>query len=138
MITTHHFINQDKNKVDVYWYEDRYRYCVNTDKGIEYRELSGYLVDTITDTKTLESWIYQDMSDNPYGPPQMTNKCIRCSNRHGAPRKTHNLASICERCYKICTNEMNETADTSNTAGRVWYSINEDGSKGTVIKEHMQ
>lgn len=130
----HHFIYEN-NKVDVYFFEDRYRYTVTTDKGIEYRELVDNpdtpILVTINDDLILESYIVNDMYRFPYQAPQMTNKCVRCSNRLGSPRKQYNLANMCERCYKA----MSENADTSNTAGMVWYTINEDGSKGPVIKE---
>ena len=132
IIEKHHFVNSSGNKVACYYYEDRYRYSVTTDKGIEYRELvvdpSGIL-ETMPDTKTLEAFLEYDIIDRPYNEPQMTNKCIRCSSRLGSPRKEYNLAVLCARCFSCMS-------DTSNVgAGSTFYGINEDGSKGSVIKE---
>lgn len=127
MITKHHF-EYKGNKVDVYWYENRYRYCVHTDKGIEYRELEG---EPSYNIFILQQKLIGDMYYNKYHAPQMSSKCIRCSKHEGAPRKNFNLAPICERCYKV----MEETTDTNNTTGNTWYEINPDGSKGSVIKE---
>ena len=135
IIQKHNYTNKDGNLVSVYWYEDRYRYTVNTNKGIEYRELgpgNNGLLETIPDTKTLEVFINWDTEHNIYYEHQLKAKCIRCSKHHGAPRKEYNLASICNRCFAA----MGQTNDIvySEGNGMVFYEINLDGSKGSVIK----
>jgi hypothetical protein len=131
VIIKHHFTTELNEKVSVYLFEDKYRYQVVTDKGIEYRELYDILGIIGDSVETLEQAIKEQRLAIPYGPPQMSAKCIRCSKWHGSPRKEYNLASICERCYKV----MEQTDDTNNTTGNTWYGINDDGSKGPVIKE---
>jgi hypothetical protein len=124
----HHYINCDGNKVSVYWYEDRYRYTIDTDFCIEYRELGqAPFVEGLYSTGELELLIQEDVVNNPYGEQQLKSKCIRCSKHHGAPRREYNLAPICNRCF----NALNDNYGS----GTVFYSINPDGSKGSVIKE---
>ena len=130
-IPKHHFINSNNNKVSVYYYEDRYRYIVITATGIEYRELcKAPFVDNITDPHEIELLIEEDCFNNPYKEQQLKPKCIRCSKPFGAPRREYNLAPICNRCYSV----MEQTDDTSLSEAHVWYEINPDGSKGSVIK----
>ena len=125
MILKHHFTNWHGEKVSAYWYDDRYRYTVTTDKGIEYRERVWlYPFESYTE---LERILNEDIVDNPYGDQQLKSKCIRCSKWHGSPRKEYNLAPICNRC-EIAMH------DTSNVAGNTEYEINSDGSKGNVIR----
>jgi ribosomal protein S14 len=131
IIPKHHYTNRDGNLVSVYWYEDRYRYTVSTCMGIEYRELGPDpegLLQTIPNTDVLETYMDWDTFHHVYHEHQLKAKCIRCSKHHGAPRKEYNLASLCNRCYAA----MN---DTSVSEAHVWYTINEDGSKGSVIKQ---
>ncbi len=123
-ILKHRFLNWTGNEIVVYWFEDRYRYTVSTSAGIEYRERCWLY--PFENYDELERIINEDIVDNPYGEQQFKAKCIRCSKWEGAPRKLHNLASICNRCYEA----MNDTYGD----GTVFYSINEDGSKGSVIK----
>ena len=131
MIIKHHFITESGESVSVYHYENNiYRYQVVTPKGIEYREIEDIFELIGDSTVILEVSIKEQRNLMPYGPAQLSAKCIRCSKHHGAPRKEYNLASICERCYKV----MCKTDDTINATGIVWYLINDDGSKGSVIK----
>ena len=123
MITKHHFVDNNGNKVSVYAYEGTYRYTVDTPSGIEYREIRvspfSYMVNTI---ESLEGCINEDIFLWPYGEQQLKAKCIRCSKPYGAPRKEYNLAPICNRCYDAMDD------------GNVEYLINEDGSKGSIVK----
>jgi len=123
MITRHRFYLLGVEIVQVYWYEDRYRYIVNQLRSIEYREL---VCEQQSSTRKLEELISKDICDHPYGEQQLKAKCIRCSKPYGAPRKEYNLASICNRCYDAMNNEYG--------AGNVEYLINDDGSKGSVVK----
>lgn len=131
IFTKHHYTNPEGYKVDVYWYEDRYRYTVSADNGdIEYRELgpdATGLIETIPDLNTLEVFLNHDRLRFPYEYNQLKAKCIRCSKPFGAPRKEYNLAPICNRCF----NAMNSNYES----GTVFYEINPDGSKGNVIKD---
>jgi hypothetical protein len=134
-ILKHHFINEEGNHISAYWYKDRYRYTVNTPKGIEYREITispdiELICGPVDSIEGLESLLNEDSKLWPYREQQLKTKCIRCSKHHGAPRKEYNLAPICNRCLEA----MEETNDTYSS-GTVFYSINEDGSKGPVIKE---
>jgi len=124
-ITTHHF-EYCGNKVSVYWYEDRYRYTVETKRGIEYREMNDKF-NLIYTKEDLELAIKVDISVYPYEDNQYKAKCIRCSKPFGAPRKKYNLAPICNRCFAAM--------DDIYGSGTVFYEINTDGSKGSVIKE---
>lgn len=132
MIFTKHNFEYDGNKIAVYYFEDRYRYTVTTDKGIEYRELgpdpTGLLF-TMPTLNVLETFIIQDINVHPYGDQQFKFKCVRCSAHRGSPRKQYNLAPMCDRCFNATTNCDED--DKSLT----WYGINEDGSKGSCIKE---
>ena len=130
MIFRHSF-TYSHNPVEVYWFEDRYRYTVKPIKGMEYRELKPEEVGNdgpFISVHEVELFIAQDIEEYPYGDTQYKAKCIRCSKPHGAPRKEYNLAPLCHRCFEA----MN---DTSNVVGNVEYIINEDGSKGSVVKE---
>ncbi len=126
-INKHKFIYCN-NEITVYRYEDRYRYTVKTNKGIEYREMMDKF-NLIYTTEDLELAIKVDISVYPYEEPQYKGKCIRCSKWHGAPRKKYNLAPICNRCF-----EAMEKTDIYGS-GTVFYEINQDGSKGPVIKD---
>ena len=131
-ILKHHFTNRDGNLVSAYWYEDRYRYTVSTCMGIEYRECMCNLDDFIVKAdlgsiEFIEGLLNEDILLWTYHEHQLKAKCIRCSKHCGAPRKEYNLASICNRCYAA----MN---DTLVSEAHVWYEINPDGSKGSVIK----
>jgi len=125
MILKHKFYLMGVEIVQVYWYEDRYRYVVNQLHSIEYREL---VCEQQTSEQELQKMILQDIYDHPYGEQQLKTRCIRCSKWHGAPRKEYNLAPICNRCFTA----MN---DISVSDAFVWYEINPDGSKGSVIKQ---
>jgi hypothetical protein len=127
-LINHHFLSLSGNKIAAYWYEDRYRYTVSTDYGIEYRELCWLYPLKQSD---LERLIHEDIWSNPYSEHQLKAKCIRCSKPFGAPRKEYNLAPICNRCYSA----MEEANDTSLSDAHVFYEINPDGSKGSVIKQ---
>ena len=132
MIFSMHFNDAYSHKVSLYWYEDRYRYTVTTDKGIEYREtaiLPHPVKNDTPETRNRLMWFIQnDIMKHPYGDVQYNSKCIRCSKSHAAPRKEFNLAPLCNRCAAAMS-------DISNTAGNTEYFINEDGSKGSVVKE---
>jgi hypothetical protein len=129
-ILKHHF-EWNYKKISAYWFENRYRYTVsdmtNSTNGIEYREM--YWLYPLEQTE-LERLLVEDIIDHDYGVQQLSPKCIRCSKHHGAPRKEYNLAPICNRCYSV----MDKTHDIYGS-GTVFYSINEDGSKGSVIKD---
>jgi hypothetical protein len=129
IIQKHHFTNAAGHKVAVYWYEDRYRYTITTERGIEYREMFNIL-DLIQSVEDLEMAVEAMSVEFPYGEQQYKSKCIRCSKHNGAPRLYYNSAPICNRCYSA----MEQTDDISVSDAHVWYSINEDGSKGSVIK----
>ena len=121
----------DKTDVNVYIYGDRYRYTVKTPKSIEYRELlfTEFGADAPVDDPTI--FIIQDIEGHPYSDVQYKSKCIRCSKPHGVPRKEYNLAPICNRCYSV----MEKDSDIcSVSSGFTEYYINEDGSKGSVVK----
>lgn len=124
---TYTFITPDGYSIRAYYYDDRYRYTRNTDKGIEYREVVSEL---ISSDYELQRLLLQDIHNHPYDQQQFSCKCIRCSKPYGAPRKEYNLAPICNRCY----NAMLESTDTISTPGIVFYEINADGSKGNVLK----
>ncbi len=126
-----HSFTFENHQVTAYWYEDRYRYTVFTENGIEYREMqpSENLQD-IKDFETLEAILINDIKDNPYGSTQFSNKCVRCSKQTAFPRKQYNLAPLCNRCYDILLDcEKNKDFTGFNT----FYSINDDGSKGSLI-----
>ena len=128
IISKHHF-EFEGNKVDVYWYEDRYRYTVHTSNGIEYREMGPDptgLIETMPNTNVLETFLINQILTIPYGEYQLKAKCIRCSKPNGAPRLFYNLAPICNRCFE---------AMESGLQGNTEYEINPDGSKGSVIKK---
>lgn len=123
MITKHHFNDNNGNRVSVYAYEGKYRYTVDTPYGIEYREIrTSFAWNLIDSIEALEACLNEDILLWPYGEQQLKLKCIRCSKHHGAPRKDYNLAPICNRCYEAMED------------GNVEYSINTDGSKGSVVK----
>lgn len=124
MIVKHRFYLLGVEIVQVYWYEDRYRYVVNQLRSIEYREL---VCEQLSSEEELQKRITKDIADHPYTEVHLNSKCIRCSKHEGVPRKLFNLAPICPRCFDAMT-------DTNNTAGNTWYEINENGSKGNVIK----
>ena len=123
MITKHRFYLLGVEIVQVYWYEDRYRYIVNQLRSLEYREL---VCEQQSSTEKLERLINQDICDYPYGEQQLKAKCIRCSKPYGAPRKEYNLAPICNRCY--------DAMESNYGSGNTEYEINLDGSKGSVVK----
>ena len=127
MIFQSHHFKYKENKIDIYWYEDRYRYVVNKENIIEYREFGpSYLLETIPSLEVLQSFIISDMHHFIYNEQQLSAKCIRCSKWHGSPRKDFNLAPICNRCFGAMTDTIN--------AGNTEYEIKPDGSKGNVIK----
>ena len=125
-IPKHHYTNKDGHKVSVYWYEDRYRYTITTERGVEYREMFNIL-DLIQSVEDLEMAVEAMSVEFPYGEQQYKSKCIRCSKHSGAPRLIYNSAPICNRCFEAMD-------DTSLSEAHVWYEINPDGSKGSVIK----
>ena len=122
MITKSHFITPTGDNISVYWFEDRYRYTVNS---IEYREV---IMDPCYTNEKLHELVLNDIRNYPYQSQQLKSRCIRCSKQHGVPRKEYNLAPICNRCRSA----MN---DTSVSGASVFYEINQDGSKGSVIKD---
>ena len=126
MILSHRFTSAT-NQINVYFFDDRYRYTVETDRGIEYREVVMYT--PMTAISLLETVIELDIINHPYQAAQYTGKCIRCSSHSmAAPRKEFNLAVLCKRCFKA-------TSNPSKSPSATWYTINEDGSKGSVIKD---
>ena len=127
MIVKHHFTTEAGERVSVYQFAGNYRYQVVTDNGIEYRELDDIFGLIGDSTTILEAAIKEQRILIPYGHPQLSAKCIRCSKHHGFPRRMFNHASICARCYDVMVNNY--------TGGNTWYQINPDGSKGSVIKE---
>jgi len=125
LIDKYTYVDDNKHTITAYWFNDRYRYTVNTESGIEYREV---ITPAVNSANALETLLDHDISKFPYKEPQRSGKCIRCSKHHGAPRKEYNLASICDRCYRVMV------SDTKANTASVFYMINEDGSKGSAMK----
>lgn len=57
-------------------------------------------------------------------------KCVRCGRPGSENRLDLNNAHMCDRCYDATKN----CDENCPVEGQVWYYINEDGSKGSLIK----